>query len=83
MGGEGSHARAAVLRGRTMSVHLQEQADPIRWPETHFLFIAWRGFQRGCPPQRAPLRVGDPGSAARPACAPGAELITEILVPVS
>jgi hypothetical protein len=23
--------------------------------------IAWRGPQRGCPPQRAPLRVGDPG----------------------
>jgi hypothetical protein len=32
--------------------------------------IAWRGPQRGCPPQRAPLRVGDPGFAARPAYAP-------------
>ena len=32
--------------------------------------VVWRGPQRGCPPQRAPLRVGDPGFAARPAYAP-------------
>jgi release factor glutamine methyltransferase len=32
--------------------------------------IAWRGSQSGCPPQRAPLRVVDPGFAARPAYAP-------------
>lgn len=26
-----------------MSVHLREQADPIRWPETHYLFVEATG----------------------------------------
>jgi hypothetical protein len=40
-------------------------------PGAHAHHIAWRGPQRGCPPQRAPLRVGDPGFGGRAASLAG------------
>ena len=99
-----------------MSIHLQEQADPIVWPETHYLFVeavgpfaqtaprAWQeahqrqvaiaalGITRSFRARFAPRAKGAARERAGfyiehyrndPRTTPEAELITEILVPVS
>ncbi len=61
----GPHANGATLanRGRRFRSGLL--------PAAARGYIAWRGPQRGCPPQRAPLRVGDPGFGGRAASLAG------------
>lgn len=67
-----------------MSIHLQEQADPIVWPETHYLFVEAVGpFAQTAPRAWRQARRRIEHYRNDPRTTPEAELITEILAPVS
>ena len=67
-----------------MSVDLRELADPIRWPETHFLFVEETGpFAQTAPRAWRQAKRRIEHYRNDPRTTPEAELITEILAPVS
>ncbi len=67
-----------------MSVDLREQANLILWPENHFLFVAATGpFAQTAPRAWRQARRRIEHYRNDPRTTPEAELITEILAPVS